>query len=35
MAAERQPPSVAAVLRAGTRELLTGRYGLCDKDFAD
>jgi hypothetical protein len=35
MAAERHPPSVAAVLRAGTREQLSERYALDDSDFAD
>ena len=35
MVAERQPLSAAAILRAGAREQLTWRYGLCDKDFAD
>jgi hypothetical protein len=35
MAAERQPPSAAAILRAGTREQLIERYGLSDGDFAD
>jgi hypothetical protein len=35
LVAERQPPSVAAILRAGTREQLIGRYGLRDEDFAD
>jgi hypothetical protein len=35
MAAERQPPSATAILRAGTREQLTERYGLGDEDFAD
>jgi hypothetical protein len=35
MAAERQPPSADAVLRAGTRQQLVERYGLRDEDFAD
>ncbi|MGD8672721.1 MAG: hypothetical protein PVF07_14665 [Thiogranum sp.] len=35
MAAERHPPSAAAVLRAGTREQLSERYALDDSDFAD
>lgn len=35
MAAERHPPSAAAVLRAGTREQLIERYALDDSDFAD
>ena len=35
MAAERLPPSAAACLRAGTRDQLIERYGLCDEDFAD
>ena len=35
MAAERVPPSAAANLRAGTRDQLIERYGLCDEDFAD
>jgi hypothetical protein len=35
MAAEGRPPSVAAVLRAGTREQLIERFGLSDEDFAD
>lgn len=35
MAEERQPPSAAAVLRAGTREQLIERYGLHEQDFAD
>lgn len=35
MAAEEQPPSAAAVLRAGTREQLVERFGLSDADFAD
>jgi hypothetical protein len=35
MAEERHPPTVAAVLRAGTREQLIERYRLDDKDFAD
>jgi hypothetical protein len=34
MAAERVPPSAAA-LRAGTRDQLIERYGLCEEDFAD
>ena len=35
MAAERHPPSAAAVLRAGTREQLVERYGLREHDLAD
>jgi hypothetical protein len=35
MAAERQPPSATAVLRAGTRKQLIERYGLYEEDFAD
>ena len=35
MAAERHPPSAAAILRAGTREQLIERYALDDSDFAD
>ena len=35
MAAERQPPSVTAVLRAGTREQLIETFGLQEEDFAD
>ncbi len=35
MAAERHPPSAAAVLRAGTREQLIERYRLREEDFAD
>ena len=35
MAAERQPPSEDAVLRAGTREQLIENFGLHDEDFAD
>ena len=35
MAAERQPPSATAALRAGTREQLMERFGLTDTDFAD
>ena len=35
MAAERRPPSPDAILRAGTRQQLTERYGLRDEDFAD
>lgn len=35
MAAERHPPCAGAVLRAGTRDQLIGRFGLCETDFAD
>ncbi len=35
MAAERRPPSAAAVLRAGTREQLMERFGLQEADFTD
>jgi hypothetical protein len=35
MAAERHPPSAAAVLRAGTRDQLIERYSLREEDFAD
>jgi hypothetical protein len=35
MAAERQPPSADAILRAGTREQLIERYALSKEDFAD
>ncbi len=35
MAAERQPPSAVAVLRAGTKQQLIERWGLCAEDFAD
>ena len=35
MAAEQNPPSVTAVLRAGTREQLMESYGLREADFAD
>jgi len=35
MAAERQPPSADAVLRAGTREQLVEYFGLQEADFAD
>lgn len=35
MAAERHPPSAAAVLRAGTRDQLIERYGLREEDFTD
>ena len=35
MAAERQPPTPTAVLRAGTREQLIESFGLKDEDFAD
>ena len=35
MAAERHPPTPAAVLRAGTREQLIETFGLTDEDFAD
>jgi hypothetical protein len=35
MAAESQPPSPEAILRAGTRQQLAERYGLHDADFAD
>jgi len=35
MAAEQHPPSVNAVLRAGTRIQLTERFSLCADDFAD
>ena len=35
MAAERRPPSAAAVLRADTREQLIKHFGLQQEDFAD
>ena len=35
MAAEKHPPSAGAVLRAGTREQLIERFGLCAADFID
>ncbi|MGW8246786.1 MAG: hypothetical protein ACWGOV_01640 [Acidiferrobacterales bacterium] len=35
MAAEEQPPSANAVMRAGTREQLISIYGLSEEDFAD
>jgi hypothetical protein len=35
MAAEQQPPSDDAILRAGTRAQLIERFGLRDEDFAD
>ena len=35
MAAERQPPSPEAVLRAGTKEQLIEIFGLRERDFAD
>ena len=35
MAAESQPPSPEARLRAGTRQQLAERYGLHEEDFAD
>lgn len=35
MAAEQNPPSTTAMLRAGTREQLKERYGLREEDFAD
>lgn len=35
MAAERQPPSAVAVLRAGTKQQLIERWGLRAEDFAD
>ncbi len=35
MAAERQPPSAHAVLRAGTREQLIQRFNLSEDDFAE
>ena len=35
MAAERHPPSAAAVLRAGTRDQLIERYDLREEDFTD
>ena len=35
MAAEKHPPSEGAVLRAGTREQLIERFGLCEGDFID
>jgi hypothetical protein len=35
MAAECQPPSPEAILRAGTRQQLAERYGLHEEDFAD
>lgn len=35
MAAETQPPSASAVLRAGTREQLIERFGLSEQDFTD
>lgn len=35
MAAEKESPSATAKLRAGTREQLISRFGLCEDDFAD
>lgn len=35
MAAEQHPPAASAILRAGTREQLCERFGLCTEDFAD
>lgn len=35
MVAEKNPPSVVSMLRAGTREQLIERYGLREEDFAD
>lgn len=35
MAAEQQPPSAGAVMRAGTREQLTELYHLREEDFAN
>ena len=35
MAAEQHPPCDTAIMRAGTREQLIERYGLCTEDFAD
>jgi hypothetical protein len=35
MAEEQHPLTEKAVLRAGTREQLIERFGLCDEDFAD
>lgn len=35
MAAERQPPSNDAVLRAGTKQQLIEIFGLQESDFAD
>ena len=35
MAAERNPPSADAVMRAGTRQQLIEILGLRDEDFAD